>query len=91
LSQIKAKLRNGDLMSKVFKKPDLLELRVAKGWSQQQAANRAGISRSYYGMLEIKGRSPSVEVAKKLAEIFQFSWHVFFDQTEETNITKERD
>jgi len=66
-------------MKEVIIKPNLLGLRLGKGWSQQQAADYIGISRSYYGMVETNGRAPSVAVAKKLAKVFLFDWRAFFD------------
>lgn len=65
-------------MEKTREKPDLRVLRMARGWSQQQAADRAGISRSYIGMLETNGRIPSVAVARKLARVYGIAWHDFF-------------
>ena len=65
-------------MKEIDKKPDLLELRLARDWTQQQTADRAGISRSYYCILEIKGRVPSINMAKKLAEVFHIDWQSFF-------------
>jgi len=59
-------------------KIDLRFLRMSKGWSQQEVADMAGISRSYIGMLEC-GRTPSVAVAHKLAQIFRIEWHAFFN------------
>ena len=66
-------------MTEIVKRPNLLELRLERGWSQQEAADHIGISRSYYGMVETSGRVPSVAVAKKLAKTFRFDWRVFFE------------
>ena len=63
-------------------KPNLHKLRMSKGWTQQQAADETGISRSYYAMMETCGRTPSVKVAHKLAHIFKLNWQSFFDQLE---------
>ena len=67
-------------MSRVRKPLNLLALREARRWTQQETAKQVGISRSYYAMLEISAREPSVAVAKKLAKIFHLEWHIFFDQ-----------
>ena len=67
------------MLNNMSEKPNLRALRLNKGWSQQQTADHAGISRSYYSMLETSNRVPSVAVAKKLAKVFQISWFVFFE------------
>ena len=63
-------------------KPDLHELRMSRGWTQQEVADKAGISRSYYAVMETQGRTPSVKVAHKLAQVFKLNWQSFFDQLE---------
>ena len=70
-------------MDTTLSKPDLLTLRQSRGWTQQEAADHAGISRSYYSMLEINGRTPSITVAKKLAHIFKLNWQSFFEISED--------
>ena len=60
-------------------KPNLLDMRQSRGWTQQETAENAGISRSYYAMLETCGRAPSVNVARKLARVFDIEWHMFFN------------
>jgi len=67
-------------MRKARKNPNLLALRKAYGWSQQETARKAGISRSYYAMLETNARGPSVSAAQKLAKVFHLDWYVFFEQ-----------
>ena len=63
------------------KAPNLLAIREAHGWSQQETADRIGISRSYYAMLESSQRAPSVKVAHKLAKVFHVDWYIFFNQS----------
>ncbi|MCL2739917.1 MAG: helix-turn-helix transcriptional regulator [Oscillospiraceae bacterium] len=65
-------------MRNLTKAPNLLALREAYGWSQQETADRIGISRSYYAMLEVGGREPSVAAAKKIARVFRLDWYTFF-------------
>ena len=69
-------------MRKNKKAPSLLAIREAHGWSQQETADKIGISRSYYAMLETASRAPSVAVAKKLSEVFHLEWYIFFDRRE---------
>ena len=70
------------IMGEHIEKPNLLRLRQSKGWTQQQAADTVGISRSYYGMMETSDRMPSIKVAHKLAHVFNFSWNIFFEEDE---------
>lgn len=48
----------------------LIELRKAKGMTQQEAADAAGLSRNYISMLEIGERRPSIDAIAKLAEVY---------------------
>ena len=66
-------------MKNYDEKPNLYELRLSKGWTQQQVANEIGIARSYYGMMETCGRTPSIKVAHKIANVFNINWQSFFE------------
>jgi len=57
----------------------LIERRKSRELTQTCIAGRAGISRSYYTQIERRQRSPSIPVAKKLAEILEFDWTCFYD------------
>ena len=46
---------------------NLIELRKAKGWSQEQFAFEAGIHRTYISDLERGARNPTISVLEKLA------------------------
>lgn len=46
--------------------------------TQLQVAERAGIRRSYYSMIETGVSTPSTEVAQKLGNILNFDWTIFF-------------
>ena len=48
-------------------------LRVAKGWSQEDYADRAGIHRTYVSDIERGRRNPTVTVVEKLAKPFEVS------------------
>ena len=43
-------------------------LREAKGWSQEDYADRAGIHRTYVSDIERGSRNPTVTVVEKLAK-----------------------
>lgn len=61
-------------------KPDLKKFRLAKNWTQQEAAERIGISRSYYSMVEIGHRMPSVQMAQKIESVFGIAWPLWFNK-----------
>jgi transcriptional regulator with XRE-family HTH domain len=49
------------------------QLREAKGWSQEEYADRAGIHRTYVSDIERGRRNPTITVVEKLAKPFQVS------------------
>ena len=58
----------------------LIERRKSKAWTQTWLAGQVGISRSYYTQIELNQRSPSIRVAKILAEFLEFEWTCFYDE-----------
>ncbi|RIJ63119.1 helix-turn-helix transcriptional regulator [Rummeliibacillus sp. POC4] len=64
---------------------DLKKLLVSKreklGLTHQDVAVKSGasITRQYYGMIENGERRPSVDVAKKIANVLGIDWTIFFD------------
>ena len=66
------------MRASMAEKPNLKELRNNKGWTQEQTAEHAKISRSHYIMIEHCQRRPSVDVAIKLGECLGFNWHELF-------------
>lgn len=56
----------------------LVELRTKNNWTQEKVAGMADIDRSYIAKIEA-GQTPSVKVAKKLAEVFKVPWQKFFE------------
>ena len=46
-------------------------LREAKGWSQEDYADRAGIHRTYVSDIERGRRNPTVTIVEKLAKPFE--------------------
>jgi len=49
------------------------QLREAKGWSQEDYADRAGIHRTYVSDIERGRRNPTITVVEKLATPFGVS------------------
>lgn len=56
-------------------------LRELKGWTQQELADRSGISRSYLGELERDVSQPTAVVLKRVADAFQVPIDIFFEDT----------
>lgn len=48
--------------------------------SQEEVAKLSGISRGAYSNIEIGKRDPSVNVAKRIANVLDFQWTIFFDE-----------
>ena len=59
----------------------LVEIRKERHMSQQEAANEAGISQSYYAAIElgVRGRPLGVPVAKAIANALDFDWERFYE------------
>lgn len=49
---------------------NLRRLRLEKGWSQEDYADRAGIHRTYVSDIERAARNPTITVVEKLAKPF---------------------
>lgn len=62
---------------------DLFKVRKEKAKSMSEVAAAAGISESYYSLIEAKKRRPSVQTAKKIAETLGFAWTRFYEDQEE--------
>ncbi|WP_431810843.1 helix-turn-helix transcriptional regulator [Lysinibacillus capsici] len=56
----------------------LRRLRVAKGYTQEQVAEKTKMSRSLYGHIESGTRGATVKNAKKIAKLLEFDWTLFF-------------
>jgi len=52
---------------------NIRQLREAKGWSQEDYADRAGIHRTYVSDIERGRRNPTITVVEKLATPFGVS------------------
>ena len=55
------------------------------GRSQSKVAKEIGIAQSTYASIETGYRTPSVETAKKIADVLGFPWTRFFENVEETD------
>lgn len=62
----------------------LVDIRTATKQSQQEVADAAGISQSYYAGIElgIRGKPLAVPVAKKIAAALGFNWTRFYDEAD---------
>lgn len=58
----------------------LQTMRCNIGMTHEEVALNSGIKRAYYTMIERGHRSPSVEVAKRIAATLGFDWTIFFSQ-----------
>ena len=59
------------------------ELRIKKGWSMSELADRAGIAKSYLSTIERDIQSnPSINVLEKLAYVLEISIHDLLETQE---------
>ena len=60
----------------------LVEIRKEKQLSQYDAAEKSGISQSYYAAIETgaRGNPLKVDVARKIAETLDFNWIKFYEE-----------
>jgi len=58
----------------------LIEIRKHQNLLQKDVAKSAGISRQQYCSVENGIRRPSVDTAKKIAEVLGFDWTRFFEE-----------
>ncbi len=61
---------------------NLRRLRHAKGLSQEELADRAGINRNYVGMLEREENAATVDMLEKLAEVLETDPIAFFEASD---------
>ncbi len=71
---IKSVQSYSELESKLYMPPTVInrvkELRIAQGWTQEQLAEAAGVSRQSINSIERNRYVPSLELALKFARIF---------------------
>jgi putative transcriptional regulator len=53
--------------------------RNKRNLTQEEVAKLSDISRSFYTHIEAGTKTPSVEVAKKIAKTLGFEWTLFFE------------
>ncbi|WP_068672318.1 helix-turn-helix transcriptional regulator [Oceanobacillus sp. Castelsardo] len=59
----------------------LKEMRDSRRLTQSEVAMLSGISRSHYTHIEQGNKTPSVEVAKRIAKTLKFDWVIFFENS----------
>ena len=57
----------------------LKEMRHNRVMTQEEVAKLSVISRSHYTHIEKGNKTPSVEVAKRIAKTLKFDWVIFFE------------
>lgn len=62
----------------------LKELRKKNKKTQGQMAEAAGVTQQHYNYIENGERRPSVEVAKRIAEVLGFAWTRFFEEEQDS-------
>ncbi len=58
------------------------ELRTERGWTQEELAQKVGVSRQAVISIEKYRYMPSLELAFQLAKVFELSVHDIFAQKE---------
>lgn len=58
----------------------LKEIRESKGYTQESLAEKVGIAKTTYASYEQGHRQPSILNAKRLSEILEVPWTIFFDE-----------
>lgn len=57
----------------------LISKRNKLSLTQEKVASKAGIARTTYAMIEQNNRTPSVNVAKRIAKVLDVDWTLFFE------------
>ena len=57
----------------------LKEARIKKKMTQQELADKVGVSRQTISMIEIGANKPSVELAKKIGKVLRVKWFKLFE------------
>ena len=60
--------------------------RIKNNWSQQNVAEKIGITKSAYSNIETSKRKPSYEVLVKLENLFNLSHRDLLEQVPDENI-----
>lgn len=92
-NQIKVNVPLGNKIKEVRELRSWLKrIRIEKDLTHEDVANKCRIARSYYTHIENGTKTSSVSVAKRLGELLQIDWTIFFvnqcslkEQKEEKN------
>ena len=57
----------------------LRDFRQKKSYTMSDVADKCFISKSYYQKIEYGCRNVSVAVAKKIADLLEFDWKLFYE------------
>ena len=57
----------------------LRKKRQDKGLSELEVSKRAGIAQPFYHNIEFETKNPSVDTAKRIANVLDFDWTRFFE------------
>jgi putative transcriptional regulator len=68
-----------------MKRQWLVAIRNQQDLTQQQVADAAGISRSYYSGIEIGARDVKPDTAQAIAGALGFEWTLFYPQGRKTS------
>jgi len=52
--------------------------RLQRRWTQKQAAQALGISRSFYSMIETSQRNPNLRLARRISDLFHLDLETLF-------------
>ena len=58
---------------------NLKRLRLERGWSQEEFADRAGIHRTYVSDIERGARNPTITIVEKLAKPLRVSASILLE------------
>lgn len=58
----------------------LKDIRIAAGLKQEDVADKAGVARATYGHIETGERGVTVMNAKRIAQVLDFDWTLFFEE-----------
>lgn len=67
----------------------LITARKDKNLTHETIAEKAGITRQYYGMIEKDERTPSVPIAMEIGKILGIDWTLFFESNSNQKLQKQ--
>lgn len=77
----------------LMKKANMLKyIRVKEGLSQREVAELLNIHKNYYSMIETGTRTPGLQLAKKIADLFNSTIdEIFFNQSDNETLSNSRE